>query len=115
MTHDVERVEHNPGVGRVLRHRVAERLPHIDSSKLDAGARLLTQLLEKQINVGLRPALTANPDGPFPVQIADDDTVVMTFADRQLVDPDGARCRQACTRYLLLHVKLVQLFHRAVM
>jgi len=38
----------------------------------------------------------------------------MSFADRNLINTNGPGCRQAHPLNLLLHVQLIEIFHRAV-
>src|SRR5581483_7288584 len=53
--------------------------------------------------------------GTSALQIADDDAVLMTLADGDLVDADHARRRTPGARELLLHVALIEVLDRAVM
>ena len=93
--------------GAFFHDRVAERLPHIHRRQLDAGTLFLAQRLEKQIDVSLFSAFTTDPDRTLPIQVTDDDPVVMSFADGDLINTDGPGCRQArqvnllfaCTAY----------------
>ena len=72
------------------------------------------QLPEKQVHVGFRASLAANPDGTTPDQITHDDPIVMALADRNLIDSDGAWRWKPGAFNLALHVELVQVLHRAV-
>ena len=60
------------------------------------------------------PAFATDPYWTSSLQIADDNPVVMPFADGDLINTDGSRRRQPRQVNLLLHVKLVQIFYRAV-
>ena len=114
MAHDMELVIDDACIRCVFHDRVAERLPHIHRRQLDAGALFLAQRLEKQIDVSLFSAFTTDPDRTLPIQVTDDDPVVMSFADGDLINTDGPGCRQARQVNLLLHVQLIEIFHRAV-
>ena len=114
MAHDVELVEDNPGIGRILQHGVPEGLPHVHGRPFDAGTLFLAQGAEKQIDVSLFSAFTPDPDGAAPIQVTDDNPVVMSFADGDLIDTDGPGCWQSRQVHLLLHVKLIQILYRAV-
>lgn len=50
-----------------------------------------------------------------PLQIADDDPIVVALAEGDLIDADGARGRQTGTSHLLLHIELVEFLHRTMM
>ena len=114
MAHDMELVIDDACIRCVFHDRVAERLPHIHRRQLDAGTLFLAQRLEKQIDVSLFSAFTTDPDRTLPIQVTDDDPVVMSFADGDLINTDGPGCRQARQVNLLLHVQLIEIFHRAV-
>lgn len=49
-----------------------------------------------------------------PTQIADNDPVVVPFADGDIINTDSSGCRQSCQINLLLHVELIKIFHCAV-
>ena len=110
----MELVEDDPGLRGILQHRVPERLPHVHGSQFDASALFPAQRLEKQVNVSLFATLTTDPDGPLPIQVTDDDPIVMSLADGDLINADGPGRWQPRQVNLLLHVELVEIFHRAV-
>ncbi len=114
MAQNMKFIEDDPGIWGVLHHRVSEGFPHIHGSQFDAGALFLAQRLEKQVDVGLFAALTTDPDRTSAVQVTDDDPVVMPFADGDLINADGPGCGQSRQVNLLLHVALIEIFHRAV-
>ncbi len=114
MTHDMELVKDDPGLRCVVHDRVPERLPHVNRRQLDAGTLFLAQRLEKQVDVSLFSAFTTDPDRALPIQVTDDDPVVMSFTDGDLINTDGPGCRQARQDYLILYVQLIEIFHRAV-
>ena len=94
MAHDMELVKYDPGLRCVVHDRVAEWLPHVHRRQLDAGTLFLAQGLEKQVGVSLFAAFTTDPDRTPPIQVTDDDPIVMSFADGDLINTDGSRCRQ---------------------
>ena len=110
----MELVEDDPVLRRILRDRVPERLPYVHGGQFDAGALLLAQRLEKQVDVSLFATLTTDPDGPLPVQVTDDNPVVMSLVDGDLVNADGPGLWQLRQVNLFMHVELVEIFHRAV-
>ena len=109
---DMELVEQDRRLGRVLGGRVAERLPNIHHRKTDTFGRLLPEISTELIHAGFRAVRAAKPDRPLAHQVADHDAVLMALLDRQLVDPDDLRCGLAHAAQLLAHVVLVELFHR---
>ena len=94
MAHDMKLVEDDPGLRRVVSHRVPERFPHIHGHQFDSSTLFLTQRLEKQVDVSLFSAFTTDPDRTLPIQVTDDDPVVMSFADGDLINTDGPGCWQ---------------------
>ena len=58
--------------------------------------------------------MPADPNRTTSVQIADDDSVLVALADRDVVDAERPRCGHARTSHLLGHVELVQVLDRAV-
>ena len=111
---DVELVEDDAGLGRVALERVAERTPHVHHRELDAAGLLRSQRGEELVEVLFATTLPAEPDRPHPLQVADDDAVVVPFPDGDLVHADRPRRRRARAGQLLLHVELVEVLHRAV-
>jgi hypothetical protein len=83
-------------------------------SQFDVGALLFAQRFEKQVNVSLFTAFASNPDGALPIQITDDDPVVMSFTDGDLVNADDPGCWQSRQVNQPLHIELVEILHRAV-
>ena len=110
----MELVEYDPGIRGVLHHRIPERFPHVHGRQFDVGALFLAQRLEKQVDVGLLATLATDPDRTLPVQVTDNDPVVMPLANGDLINTDGPGCRQSRQVNLLLHVELVEIFHRAM-
>ena len=80
----------------------------------DTIALFLAQRLEKQVDISLLTALTADQDGALPIQVTDDDPVVMPLADGDLINADGPRRQQSCQINLLLHVEHIEILYRAV-
>src|SRR5581483_1220128 len=93
----------------------SERTPHVHHRQSDARRLCGSQPQEERIQVFLLAPLAADPDGTSALQIADDDAVLMTLADGDLVDADHARRRTPGARELLLHVALIEVLDRAVM
>ena len=60
----------------------------------------------------LLAVLTAKPDRTASEQVADHDPIIVTFADRDLIDADDLRPRGWRAGKLGAHVLLVQLFDR---
>ena len=73
-----------------------------------------TQCLEKQVQINLFATLTTDPHRTSPIQVTDDDPVVVSFTNRNLINADGPRCRQPRRLNLPVHVALIEIFHRAV-
>ena len=75
MTHDMKLVEDDPGIRRVVNHRVPEGLPHIHGRKSSLIRALFfppSALKNKSMSVYFA-TLTAHPDGTRPLQVADND------------------------------------------
>jgi len=111
MPHDVELVEQDVGLRRVvlLERRVAKRLPHVHDGEADPLAALGSEPLVELVHALLGAILAAEPDGSLAFEIADDDAVGVTLADRHLVDADDLRSWGTGTPELLTHVLLLQL------
>ncbi|GJL70756.1 MAG: hypothetical protein NPIRA06_33910 [Nitrospirales bacterium] len=114
VAHDVELVEDDARLWCMARERGAEGLPHVHRGELDARRLLRAQGGEEEIHVGLGAALTADPDWTPSVEVADDDAVVVSLPDGDLVHTDCPRRGQAGTGDLLLHVDRVEVLDRAV-
>ena len=113
MANDVEFVEHDPCIGCVIGHGVAERFPHAIAAS-SMRALFLSPNSLKNRSMSAPCVLAANPDGTTPDQITHDDPIVMALADRNLIDSDGAWRWKPGAFNLALHVELVQVLHRAV-
>jgi len=112
MAHDVELVEQDRGLRRSRRGGVAERLPHVHHRQADAVALALAQPGVELRHAGLGPVLTAKPDRPLALQVADDDAVAVALADRDLIDADRLRSWLPGAGELDLHVLLLQRLDR---
>src|ERR1700716_2368203 len=112
MAHDVELVEQDRRLRRGGHRGVAERLPHVHHRQTKAVALLAAQPSIELRHAGLRPVLTAEPDRPLALQVADHDAIAVALADRDLVDADRLRPRPPGTRQLRLHVLLLQRLDR---
>ena len=67
--------------------------------QFNVGTLLLAQRLEKQVYVGLFPAFATDPYWTSSLQIADDNPVVMPFADGDLINMArgaGSPARSTC-------------------
>lgn len=115
MPHDVKLVVDDLDFRDVLLDRVEERPPHVHRRELDAAGLPHTQLFEEEVEIFLFASTAAHPDGPAAVEVADNDAVVVTLADRDLVNTDHAGRWHPCPSDLLPHVDLVEVLDRAVM
>jgi hypothetical protein len=109
VAHDVELVEHDPGLGGVARRGIPKRLPHIHQRQLDALAPLGTEFVEELVQARLRAIGPAEPDGALAVEIAHHDPIGVPLADGDLVEANRARRGAGRPPQLLAHVLLVQL------
>jgi hypothetical protein len=114
VAHDVELVEDDARLWRMVRERGAKGLPHVHRGELDARRLFCAQRGKEEVHVGFGAALAADPDWSPVVEVADDDAVVMPFPDGNLVHADRPRRGQAGAGDLLLHVDCVKVFDRAV-
>src|SRR6202171_3380212 len=112
MAHDVEFVEQDRRLRRLVRRDVAERLPHVHHGKLDLAALFEPRPVVERRHAGLGTVLAAKPDRPLANQVADHDAIAVTFADRDLVDADCSGTRRAGTLELGPHVLLLQRLDR---
>lgn len=72
------------------------------------------QFGKKAVEIGFLAPLATHPDGTSPLQVADDDPVVVALADGDLVDADGPRGGHLGSLHLLAHVELVEFFDGTV-
>src|ERR1035438_3101495 len=91
MTHNVELVEQDGGIGSVPGDRVPERLPHVHHRQANPTAFLWPQPAIELPHAGFRTVLAPEPDGPAAQQIAHHDPVSVPLADRHLVDTNDQR------------------------
>src|SRR5690348_18420688 len=87
----MELVEQDGGTGSVMGGRVAEWFPHIHYHQTNPAAFLATQPAIEPVHAGFRAVFASKPDGPPAQQIAHDDTVSMSLADRDFVDANDQR------------------------
>src|SRR5271166_573355 len=80
-----------------LERRVAEWLPHVHHCQADLPAFFGAEPAKEQIYALLGAVFAPEPNGPFALQVADDDAVAMTWADSDFVDADhlGGRLARA--------------------
>jgi hypothetical protein len=95
MTHDVELVEQDRGLRRLVPGDVAERLPHVHHGKPDLAALFEPQPGIELRHAGLGAVLAAEPDRPLADEVADHDAVAVTPADGDFVDADRPGPRRA--------------------
>src|SRR6202008_1369154 len=88
--------------------RHPKRLPHVHHGKANTRALLLAKKGVELRHAGFPSVLAAKPDRSTPQKIADYDSIAMTFADRNLVDPDHQRTWRARACKLRLHVLHLQ-------
>jgi len=108
---DVELVVDDPGLRGVplLEGGLAGRLPHVHHGPADLAAFRRARPGEELVQDRLGAVLSAEPDRPPPLQVADDDAVAVAPADGEPVDADDPRRGAAGPAELLPHVLLVQL------
>src|SRR5215468_4427077 len=88
--------------------RHPKRLPHVHHRKANTPALLLAKPGVELRHAGFRSVLAAKPDRSTPQKVADYDPIVMTLADRNLVDPDDQGTLRARACKLCLHVLHLQ-------
>src|SRR5437868_3188922 len=98
--------------GGMCERGISERLPHVHDGQTDAFSLLFPQKSIEFIHACLTAIGTAEPDRPMSMQIADHDTIGVSFANRDLVDADRFRSWRTCARQLRLHVLHLQFFDR---
>jgi len=90
MPHDMKLVKDDPGLRSVARQRVSERRPHVHDREPQRPAALEPHIVEEPVHVFFgAPQLQAHPDRPLLIEIGHHNGVAVTFADRNLIDPDG--------------------------
>ena len=114
VAHDVELVEDDTCLWRMAPERGAKGLPPVHRGELDARRLFGAQRGKEEVHVGFGAALTADPDGPPAVEVADDDAVIVPLPDSDLVHADRPRRGPAGTGHLLLPVDPVEVLDRAV-
>ena len=90
MAKDVEFVVDDAGVGSISDRRGSEGLPHIHYGHLDFQASPADFPVEN-VHFLLAASLASHPDRPQPIQIADQDRIVVSLPNRHLVDADGSQ------------------------
>src|SRR5215510_82157 len=100
------------GFRRSLGGHGAERLPHVHHRQTNALALLRTEPIVERGHARLGAIGTPKPDRPAAQQVAHDDAIGVTFADRNLVDANHLRRGRASARDLSGHVLLFKLFDR---
>ena len=93
---------------RISPGRVPKGLPHVHDRQSDSFALLRPQPRKEEIQTRLRTVFPAKPDGPAPHQIAHHNAVIVTFANRNLVDSNHLRPRGPNPPELLPHILLLQ-------
>ncbi len=100
MAHDVELVIDDLRLRCIILDRVAERLPHVHRRQFDVGALFFAQSREKQVDVDLFASFTSDPNRTPALQVTNDDPVVMSLTDRDLIDTDtrgaGSPVKSTC-------------------
>lgn len=114
VAHDVELVEDDSRLWCMAHERGTKGLPHVHRGELDARRLVRAQCGEEEVHVSLGAALAADPDRPPPVEVADDDAVVVSLPDGDLVHADCPRRGQSGAGDLLLHVDRIEVLDRAV-
>src|ERR1700730_6910543 len=112
MADDMELVEQNRRLWRMRIRRQAERLPHVHDGEANTRTLLLAEPGVELAHARLRTILAAKPDRPPAHKVADNDPVIVSFADRYLVDADHLRPGRAHALELGFHVLLVQRLDR---
>jgi len=98
--------------GSVPAGGVAKGLPHVHYRELDTLVFRGSQPVVEEIEARFRAVQAAEPDRSAPLQIAHDNAVGVSPADRDLVDTDRPRSWHSCSSELLLHVLLVEILDR---
>jgi len=107
VAHDVELVEQDGRLRRLLPGRITKGLPHVHHRQANAPALLVSEPGIELRHARLRAVLAPEPDRAHPDQIAHHDAIGVPLADRDFVDADGlgsggARPGQLCRHVLLL-------------
>jgi hypothetical protein len=97
--------------GGVARGRQPEGLPPVHDGEPQPRGFLRAQPGVELIQTRFGAIRPAKPDGPLPDEIADDDAVGMSLADRDFVEPNNPRAGRPGLTQLLAHVLLLQGLH----
>src|SRR5712672_560732 len=84
--------------------RNAERFPHVHHGKPNTRTLLLTEPSIELAHTCLRAVFTAKPDWAPPNEVAHHNPIVVSFADRYLVDADRLGARRARFGELRAHI-----------
>lgn len=114
MARDVEGVEDDSDLGDVAGNGVTKWLSCIHHGELDAGGLVRPQVGEKAIQAGFITALSADPYGVVPLEIADDDRVVVILADGDFIDASGEQGELAGPLHLLLHIEIFEILRHSM-
>ena len=112
MPHDVELVEQDRRLWRLVAGHVAEWLPHVHHDKLDFAGLLGSQPSVELHHAGLRAVIAAEPNRPLADQVADHDAIVVALANRDLIDADRPGSWRAGALDLGAHVLHLQKLDR---
>src|SRR4030042_2120922 len=108
MPQDMNLIVKDGSLRGTLTRGVFKGFPHVHERKpYPFGFRWSEPFIE-ELQALLRTVGTPKPDGPPPLQIADDDPVAVTFTDGDLVNADGLGPRIPGTAEFLPHVLLFQ-------
>src|ERR1039458_3367825 len=90
----------------VMTGGVVKRFPHVHHCQTDLFGLLFPDKPIELVHAGLGPILAAEPDRAMTDEVADDNAVGVSLANRDLVDADALRSRRTGTLELRAHVLL---------
>lgn len=91
MTHDVELVIDDPGVGSMTQCCLAKGLPHVHDGYLDGPAALGPHGVEEPFQILFRASLSVQPDGSSLIQVGDHNGVGVALPNGDLINADGPK------------------------
>src|SRR5712691_9849324 len=105
---DVELVEEDAGLRRMVAGRGAKGFPHVHHGHANLPAFPRPQPGEERVQTRLGAIYASEPDRPLPDEIGHHDAIGVPLSEGDLVEPDDPGSQRPSSSQLLAHVLLLQ-------